>query len=716
MNKARNIIIATVGAVLLAGTVLVASVAIRTGGGITPTVFADGEQKSLTSITLDRNNAPTITDGSGTLQYNQYASFAYTEASALANGHVTLGAGGTIVKNEESNELTSFTVNFTGGLTLTTGYENSDDVCYSYVLENGTPQTVHGNYFKLKADEETNITSIQINFGCLEEETESHTWSDEWTHDADYHWHADEDEHCVKVDSKAAHVEEDIPMVAPTKESTGSYNGKKCSVCDRVLVEPTVLPILSATDYDISYRTAMINSEVRDSETYTLKTDSSISFDVGYGDTVYTEYIHAGSSYYSLNRWNELFPNARATAADGVLTITLDGDTTVTSEARGNLDGKLDLMLYDSVVVAGSGELAVEYAEAIDGIEAWNLEIQENAIVNLTGYDETSKTGLKVYGTLQIDGIVNVRQYGNAVGFNTDDAGGLSSGRTFNLTIGSTGQLTIDEAVNGINVWNKPTGGASINVNGTLTMTDISGEGIKLAPIVPINFNADSTTSINAVKAGIHYYADSDQNIITLTGNAAVTMTISTGSGILFASQGKMYLRDSSSLEITANSSGIYGFNVLFVCQGGNDDHTKNTASLKIHAAGDGNGSSPIGNDGRTKDGNPIQGRAGHTYFLFDTTGEILIEKTGAQGKTGIHLGGSAGSKAYFQVFASNMTIKKCSNAIGCWVNRTWTVNYDYESTGCGKVNIINCTNIYSGNTSTISTKFTSVTCNVITQ
>ena len=57
------------------------------------------------------------------------------------------------------------------------------------------------------------------------------------------------------------------------------------------------------------------------------------------------------------------------------------------------------------------------------------------------------------------------------------------------------------------------------------------------------------------------------------------------------------------------------------------------------------------------------------------------------------------------------MTIKNCSNAMGCWVNRNWTVNYDYESSGCGKINIIDCGNIYGGNSSPISTKFTKDTC-----
>ena len=196
-------------------------------------------------------------------------------------------------------------------------------------------------------------------------------------------------------------------------------------------------------------------------------------------------------------------------------------------------------------------------------------------------------------------------------------------------------------------------------------------------------------------------------------------MNISTGSGIVICSsegkgQGSINLRDNSSLEINAGSSGLYGFSSLNVNNGTSlNDYSKNSASLKIHAGGNKGSGTKVDSSGRTPDGNPVQGRSGATYFTFATTGEVLIEKTGAKARTAIHLGGSSGKNAYFRVFATNMTIKNCSNAIGCWVDRNWTVNYDYESTGCAKVNIVNCTNIYSGNSSPISTIFTSSTCNV---
>ncbi len=515
MNKARNIIIATAGAVLLMGTVLVASAAIRAGGGITPTVFADGEQKSLTSITLDRNNAPTITDGSGTLQYNQYASFAYTEASALANGHVALGAGGTIVKNEESNELTSFTVNFTGGLTLTTGYENSDDVCYSYVLESGTPQTVHGNYFKLKADEETNITSIQINFGCLEEETELHTWSDEWSHDADYHWHACEDLNCVKVDSKAAHDPEATAQVDPTETQTGLTAGTICSVCGRTLSGREVLPVLDkeGINYEFENRTTKVDDVVADFEQYTWKEDDSVVIYANPGEPL-TEYIHAGSSYYSIETWNDMFENQEAavsgTGDSRTLTITLNGDTTVLAEDRvSDLDGTFDLTLYKNVIIDGSGTLNIAYTENQDGIKCHNLTIGENVTLNLSGNDATVMTGVSFAGKLQIDGTYQVTNFGNGIGINTD----INASATDNILV--NGALRITNCKDGIHAWTTPSGGASINVNGVLLMENIRDQGMDLASAVTINFNAGCEANI---AAGINAILRNSSGVINFEG------------------------------------------------------------------------------------------------------------------------------------------------------------------------------------------------------
>ncbi len=46
------------------------------------------------------------------------------------------------------------------------------------------------------------------------------------------------------------HTEEVIPAVAPTCTSTGLSEGKMCSVCNEILVEPTVVPAIAHTDAD----------------------------------------------------------------------------------------------------------------------------------------------------------------------------------------------------------------------------------------------------------------------------------------------------------------------------------------------------------------------------------------------------------------------------------------------------------------------------------
>lgn len=669
---------------------------------------------------LNDSNQPSIDDsGSGSLTYNEFAHFSYTGASSNATGHVSLADGGTLFKNEASNSLSSFQVSFSGNLILHTGYNGVEDTCYEYTLESGVSTEVKGNYFKLISSGTTDISEIIIDFGCEEEDIETHTPSSDWTHDENKHWHECEDPNCVRKLDEADHVEADIPMIAPTKTSTGSYNGKECSVCHRVLVEPTILPMLSATDYDISYRTAMIDGVVRDSETYTLKSDSSVSFDIGYGDTVYTEYIHAGSSYYSLNRWNELFPGAQATADNGVLTINLTGNTTVTAESGGALDGQLDLMLYDSVVVTGNRELTVEYAAEIDGIEAWNLEIQEGATLNLIGFNETRKTGFKVYGTLQIDGTANVTKYGYAVGFNADKDG--SSDKTFALNIGATGELSIDQARDGIHVWGTPTGGCRLNISGKLNI-DANEDAMQFETQVFTYFKDNARVTLNAVGAGIYNHDENGSktpdNRFWFQNTAEVTITTTEGCGIKLGNTGRIYVQDSSKLNIEAGSSGINGYQILCVCDGNQDNYSKNSASLTVKSHG-----LTSGTHAMTSNVNPI-GARGNDWCatLFNTDGEVLIEKLGSRGSTGVHLGGKNGTNKskvdiHFRMLCTNMTIKNCSNAIGCWatsyVNFKLTYTYDGDYS---KLNVVDCKNIINDDaSSTIKDKFTSSYVNVVT-
>lgn len=761
-------------------------------------VFALGTRtNNTTHIVLNNTNQPTITaSGSGSLTYNEYASFSYAGASSNATGHVSLNDGGTIYKNEVSNSLSSFLVSFSGNLILHTGYDGVEDTCYEYTLESGVSTEVRGNYFKLISSGATDIESINISFGCVTEDSESHTPSSDWTHNETKHWHECEDPNCVRKLDEANHVVRNLAQVDPTDEETGLTAGTDCSVCGRILSGREVLPVLDQLhiNYEYRRRTTKVGDVVADFDEYIWLNDSSVVIHNNPGDPL-TEYVHAGSSYYSIDTWNDLFPNQEAVVSgesgNRTLTMTLSGDTTVTAEDRvSDLDGTFDLTLYKNVVINGTGTLNITYTTAQDGIKCHNLTIGENVTLNLTGYSATAKTGVSFAGTLQIDGLYCVDNFGNGIGINTD----INASATDHILV--NGELSVTNCNDGIHAWNTPSGGAIIDVNGELNMNNISQQGMELASAVTVNFNtgcnASITAGINAIlrnssgiinfeggevnltatgsssvsttidsltnvalqtnntaainfdggvvnitsgdigiktsqimtfnfnnaadvnitagKVGLYATYESDNNNLTLNDSASLTVTSTYGSGIIINKQGRVNLRNNSTLEITAAASGLYGFSKLYVCQGALTDHTKNSASLKVHVSGNGSCDSSV-----NKAGNAIQGRDGATYFTFDTTGEILIENTSdSQGKYGIHIGGGSSGNAYFQVYASNMTIKNFTSAIYCNGTRTWTVNYDYTSSGCAKLNIVNCANIYSGNTATALTNtIKSSTCNV---
>ena len=755
-------------------------------------VFAFRTRTNNTHIVLDKTNQPNITSGSGSLTYNEYATISYVGASIKEDCHVSLADDGTLYKNEASNSLSSFLVSFSGNLILHTGYNGVDDTCYEYTLESGVSTEVRGNYFKLISSGVTDIESIDISFGCITEDSETHTPSSIWSHDETKHWHVCEDPNCVRKLEEANHVVRNLAQVDPTNEETGLTAGTDCSVCGRILSGRDVLPVLDqeGTNYEYRRRTTKVGDVVADFDEYIWLDDTSVVIHNNPGDPL-TEFVHAGSSYYSIPTWNNLFPNQVAVvsgeAGNRTLTMTLNGDTTVTAEDRvSDLDGTFDLTLYKNVVIDGTGTLNITYTTAQDGIKCYNLTIGENVILNLTGYSATAKTGVSFAGTLQIDGTYNVNKFGNGIGINID----INASATDHILV--NGELSVTNCKDGIHAWNTPSGGATIDVNGELNMNNISEQGMELASAVTVNFNTGCNASITAVinailrnssgiinfkggevnltatgssskstaigsltnvalqtnnaaainfdggvvnitsgdigikidaimtfnfdggvvnitadKVGLYATYESDNNNLTLNNSASLTVTSTYGSGIIINNQGRVNLRNSSTLEITAAASGLYGFSKLYVCQGDINSHTKNSASLKVHISGNGSCASSV-----NKDGNAIQGRNGGTYFAFDTSGVVLIENTSdSQGKYGIHIGGGSGN-AGFKVYASNMTIKNFASAIYCNSNRNWTVEYDYTSSGCGKINIVNCANIYSGNTATaLTNKIKDSTC-----
>lgn len=764
-------------------------------------VFALGTRtNNTTHIVLNNTNQPTITaSGSGSLTYNEYASFSYVGASSNATGHVSLNDGGTIYKNEVSNSLSSFLVSFSGNLILHTGYDGVEDTCYEYTLESGVSTEVRGNYFKLISSGATDIESINISFGCVTEDSESHTPSSDWTHNETKHWHECEDPNCVRKLDEANHVVRNLAQVDPTDEETGLTAGTDCSVCGRILSGREVLPVLDQLhiNYEYRRRTTKVGDVVADFDEYIWLNDSSVVIHNNPGDPL-TEYVHAGSSYYSIDTWNDLFPNQEAVVSgesgNRTLTMTLSGDTTVTAEDRvSDLDGTFDLTLYKNVVINGTGTLNITYTTAQDGIMCHNLTIGENVTLNLTGYSATAKTGVSFAGTLQIDGLYSVDNFGNGIGINTD----INASATDHILV--NGELSVTNCKDGIHAWNTPSGGATIDVNGELNMNNISEQGMELASAVTVNFNTgcnvsitaginailrnssgiinfedgevnltatgsssdstaigsltnvalqtnnaaainfdggvvnitsgdigiktsakmaftfkdDADVNITADKVGIYASSSSsdDDNLTKMTGNASLTIISQSGSGIYCNNGGCFKIEGSSTLDITANSSGIYGFRMLRVYEGSWKTPTKVNASLIVKSAG---ASGSTG--GKTSDGNPIQGRGNaSTDIGFSTNGEVLIEKTGTQSKTGLHLGNvKSGGGNFTIVDCGNFTIKNCSNAIGCWVASGATVTYTHSSDQY-KINIVDCNKIVNGTTLSGLSAYTSSTVNVIT-
>ncbi len=686
-------------------------------------VFAYGTRTSNTHIVLDKFNKPDITSGSGSLTYNEYATFSYVGASIKEDYHVSLADGGTLYKNEASNSLSSFLVSFSGNLILHTGYNGVDDTCYEYTLESGVSTDVKGNYFKLISSGATDIESIDISFGCLTEDSETHTPSSTWSHDETKHWHECEDSNCVRKLDEANHVVRNLAQIDPTDEETGLTAGTDCSVCGRILSGREVLPVLDQLriNYEYRRRTTKVGDVVADFDEYIWLNDSSVVIHNNPGDPL-TEYVHAGSSYYSIDTWNDLFPNQEAVVSgesgNRTLTMTLSGDTTVTAEDRvSDLDGTFDLTLYKNVVINGTGTLNITYTTAQDGIQCYNLTIGENVTLNLTGYSATAKTGVSFAGTLQIDGTYNVNKFGNGIGINNT----IDASATDIITV--NGSLSITNCNIGIHSWNTPSGGATINFNGDVDITNIASTGIYLDSAVTINFNGgtvdinsdtdgitakymafnfnnDVDVHITAVQIGINLSnitPDDDNNKMTMNSNSKLTIVSSDGSGIYCNNGGVFGIYDNSKLNITAASSGIYNFKQFRAYNGGKSATTMNTASVIVKTYGV-TGST----GGKTSTAYGIHARESNTYKFTDigfrTTGEVLIENLGTQSGVGFHAGLPSSGNGNIVIYGcTNFTIKNFSTAMSVNSSSTGMNTKTYDYSNGAKIKIRNCATASSG-------------------
>ena len=362
------------------------------------------------------------------------------------------------------------------------------------------------------------------------------------------------------------------------------------------------------------------------------------------------QYIVAGTSTYSLDGWNKIFPNAVASIDaenDKKLIITLkSGETTNITAADGisPLDGMLDFSLWEGVTINGNGTFNVTYSTAQDGINAYNLTIDEGVTVNLTGNGIASdKSAVKVYENLTINGTFNVSNftYGQAI---TKD-----QSMQIVTTVGEGGCYSIKEVNNGIYAWSSTIQTPIINVQGKFDI-NAGSNAIYLAKATTMNF----------------------------TGNSEINIVTTEGYGI-YNAKGSVYIRDNSKVSIDSGDSAIYKTLNLVVANG--DDlaaTTQNNASLTLKA-----------------NANVIQSDSAGSSFIFNTAGSVLIKGKTAGSFTGIQA--SSKSSARLVIKCADMTIEDANNAIGAWVTlKSDYMTYDFESAGCAKIKIKNCLAVHN--------------------
>ena len=91
----------------------------------------------------------------------------YSDAKYLADGYLSLKEGGLFYKQEASNSLVSINVTFSGTLKVYSSVEAELGTSY-YVsdLSSGVDVSLYGNYWRVVAEADSQITSLVLTYGC----------------------------------------------------------------------------------------------------------------------------------------------------------------------------------------------------------------------------------------------------------------------------------------------------------------------------------------------------------------------------------------------------------------------------------------------------------------------------------------------------------------------------------------------------------------------
>lgn len=124
------------------------------------------------NLVLNSANAPTnydeYSDFSQTFDAHKDTTLDYKKAKTSAGNHVALESGGSIEKREASKSLVSVNIIFTGAIRFESSYDgNYESGSYmSFSVTSNSTTNVWGNYWRVIAEADSVINSIDLVYGC----------------------------------------------------------------------------------------------------------------------------------------------------------------------------------------------------------------------------------------------------------------------------------------------------------------------------------------------------------------------------------------------------------------------------------------------------------------------------------------------------------------------------------------------------------------------